>query len=310
VNARRYLVRLFSSGIPKWFEDAPDIDDLAKKAFDLADGEQSVYEVADGEEECLAVAAHKLADPRKSPDAVSVLRIDRRDLPCFGIRVDEGQFGTTGIPRWDCRHRNLLANRGQLIEFVRFMAGRCHRGHDQVRRIEKLLVVRTLNAICGYSPCHCPNHVKLIAQWCQSNKGARPSLSLDQIEREVAAVEFEDEAIRPGAERLSSGDQKGDWYSSLKALRGSYAGPSQIHGIGCLSVCTQSFPWLTAALPWRGICHSPEAGKDAIKVRRGGPGRRPARRRMCVSPRNAIHFNFRLPAGAGDRKVGRHSMCE
>ena len=223
MNSRRYLVRLFSSGITKWFEDNPDIDVLAK-VFDLSKGEHSVYEVADGEEECLAVAAHKLTDPRKSPDAVSVLRIDRRDLPCFGIKVDEHQFGTTGLPRWDCRHRSLLADREQLIELVRFLAGRCHGGHDQVRRIEKHLVVRTLKTICSYSPCHCPQHVKLIAQWCQSStKGARPNLSVDQIQRELAAVEFEDEAIRPGAELLSSGDQEGDWFNSLNGLRRSYA---------------------------------------------------------------------------------------
>jgi hypothetical protein len=162
-------------------------------------------------------------DPRKSPEAVSVLRIGWGDFPGFGIKVDEAQFGTTGIPRWDCRHRNLLANREQLVELVRFLAGWCHRGHDQVRRIEKELVVRSLKRICAYPPCPCPDHVKLIAQWCQSsNKAARPSLSLAQLEREVAAVEFADEAIRPGAKWRSSGDHDGDWFNSLNALRRSY----------------------------------------------------------------------------------------
>jgi hypothetical protein len=113
VNAR-YLIRRFAAGIENWFKN-PDIKVLAKNIFDLADGEQSVYEVADGEEECLAVAAHKLTDPWKSPDAVSVLRIGRKELACLGIRVDESQFGTTGVPRWDSRHRNLLANQDQLL---------------------------------------------------------------------------------------------------------------------------------------------------------------------------------------------------
>jgi hypothetical protein len=94
-----------------------------------------------------------------------------------------------------------------------------------VRRIEKQLVVRSLNVICGCSACDCPDHVKLIAHWCLSgNKGVGPGLSLAQIEREVAVVEFEEEAIRPGAQRLSSGDQDGDWFNSLNALRRSYAG--------------------------------------------------------------------------------------
>jgi hypothetical protein len=224
VNARRHLVRRFSGGIANWLGDNPEIDILAKQVFDLADSEQSVYEVADGEEECLAVAAHKLTDPKKSPEAVSVLRIDRGDLPRLGIRVDEGQFGTTGISRWDWRHRNLLADREQLIEFVRFLAGRCRRGHDHVRRIEKQLVVRSLNTIIEYSPGDCPDHVKRIARWCLSDdKSARPDLSLDQIEREVEAVEFEDEAIQPGAERRRSGDQLGDWCNSLNELRRSYS---------------------------------------------------------------------------------------
>jgi hypothetical protein len=99
VNAHRYLVRLFSGGITNWFVDDPNIDTLAK-VFDLAAAEQSVYAVADGEEECLAAAAHKLTDPRKGADAVSVLRIDEGHLPGFGIRVDERQLGTTGVPRW------------------------------------------------------------------------------------------------------------------------------------------------------------------------------------------------------------------
>jgi hypothetical protein len=83
VNACRYFVRLFSGGITNWFGDNPDFDVLAE-VFDLAKGEQSDYEVADGEEECLAVAAHKLTEPRKSPDAVRVLRIDRGYLDGFG----------------------------------------------------------------------------------------------------------------------------------------------------------------------------------------------------------------------------------
>lgn len=125
MNVHRYLVRRFSGGITSWFADKPDVAVLAKQVFDLADREKSVYEVADGEEECLAVAAHKLTDPWKGPDPVSVLRIDRADLSRFGIRIGEGQFGTTGIPRWDCRHRNLVAAREQLVEFVRFLASRC-----------------------------------------------------------------------------------------------------------------------------------------------------------------------------------------
>lgn len=224
MNARRHLIRIFSSGIANWFEDNPNIDSLAK-VFDLKKEEQSVYEVADGEEECLAAAAHKLTDLWKSPDAVSVLRIDGGDLPCFGIGLDADQLGTTGIPRWDCRHRNLLANREQLVAFVRFLAGWCYRGHDQVRRIEKRLVLRALHTVCGYSSCHCPNHVKLIAQWClDSNKGDRPNFSVEQIERELVGLEFEDEAIRPGADRLKSGDAVRDWFNSLHALRRSYMG--------------------------------------------------------------------------------------
>ncbi len=81
MNFRRYLIRRFAGGITNWYGDNPDVDVLAKQVFDLAEEEQSVYEVGDGEEECLAVAAHKLADRQgKSPEAVSVLRIDRAHL--------------------------------------------------------------------------------------------------------------------------------------------------------------------------------------------------------------------------------------
>jgi hypothetical protein len=47
---------------------------------------------------------------------------------------------------------------------------------------------------------------------------------LQQIEQEILEVEFEDEAILPGAERLGSGDPLRDWYDSLNAVRRSYAG--------------------------------------------------------------------------------------
>jgi hypothetical protein len=223
VHARRYLVRVFSGGLTKLSDENPDINLLAK-GFDLAEGEHSVYEVADGEEECLAVAAHKLTDPKKSPDAVSVLRIDVGDLAQFGITVDQEQFGTTGVPRWDCRHRNLLANRDQLIDLVRFLLEQIWRGHDQARRIEKPFVVRALNRICNDPPCRCPDHVKHIIGWCLAkDKTAPPTLSLPAILEELQAVEFDDEVIRPGADRLRSGDAIGDWFSSLNTLRRSYA---------------------------------------------------------------------------------------
>lgn len=67
--------------------------------FDLAEKEQSVYEVADGEEECLAVAAHKLADPKKSPDAVSILRIQREHLSRFEIEVEQRGSGERLVRR-------------------------------------------------------------------------------------------------------------------------------------------------------------------------------------------------------------------
>jgi hypothetical protein len=229
VNVQRYMVRLFSSGFADLL-DRTDIDlqaksdVLAKNAFNLRDSEQSVYEVSDGEEECLAVAAHKLTDPKHRPAAVSILRINREDLPNFGISVDHEQFGTTGVVRWDSRHLNLLASQDQLIELTRFLAARYLRGHNQLRRIEKPFVVRALNTICGYSFYHCPDHVKRIAKLLLStNKDDWPTFARDQIEREIAAVEFDDEAIRPGAERLNSGDRLRDWFSSLKMLRDSYA---------------------------------------------------------------------------------------
>lgn len=86
MNARRYLIRLFKSGITNWPANDPDVEQLAK-VFDLAEEEHSVYEVMDGEEEWLAAAAHVLTDPRRGADAVSVLRIDEGELARFGINV-------------------------------------------------------------------------------------------------------------------------------------------------------------------------------------------------------------------------------
>jgi hypothetical protein len=223
VNACRYLIRLFSGGIAIWLEDSPNIEVLAK-VFKLADEAHSVYEVADGEEEWLAASAHALTNPKNNPDAVSLVRMHKGDLSGFGINVDETRLGITGIPRWDLRHRNILANRNQLLELVRFLANRCHRGHDLVRRIEKKFVLRSLHAVCSCASSQCPNHVKAIADWFQTgDKAIPPNLTLHQIKQELMAVEFEDGAIRPGAYALSSGDGVGDWFNSLNGLRQYYA---------------------------------------------------------------------------------------
>jgi hypothetical protein len=65
--------------------------------------------------------------------------------------------------------------------------------------------------------------VKLIAECCQTKVSTREKLSLDEIQSELNAVEFEDEAIRTRAEQLSSGDLLKDWYSSVGELRLAYS---------------------------------------------------------------------------------------
>ncbi len=122
MDARRYYIRVFQGGIEKWTKLEQRIEDLVK-IFDARDSEQSVYEVANGHDEWFAVAAHKLTEPKKSPEATSVLRIEKADLESLTIRIDAGQFGTTGVPLWDSRHRNVIATAQQLKQLVELLGG-------------------------------------------------------------------------------------------------------------------------------------------------------------------------------------------
>src|SRR5262249_25422481 len=109
----------------------------------------------------------------------------------------------------------------ELRRLVRFVAERCRRGHDHLRRIERLHVVSALTLLCNHSTCHCLDHVKHIARWCRDG-AAKPVISSEQITAEVGDATFEDEVIRPGAARRSSGDVYGDWCASLNELREAY----------------------------------------------------------------------------------------
>ena len=110
MGAERHFVRLFSGGIETWGEDPLK----SVKCFDPTDTEHSVYEV-DLEEELLAAAAHRCATPTKKSEAISLLRIRPSVLNDFNISVGRFEFGGTGFPKWDSRHRNLVADRDQLL---------------------------------------------------------------------------------------------------------------------------------------------------------------------------------------------------
>jgi hypothetical protein len=222
VSHRRYLIRLFSGGINNWYGNSPNVETLAK-AFNLSDTEHSVYEVGDSEEECLVAAAHSLNNaPKGRPDPTSILRIDPDDVSRFGIAIGGGSPGTSGIPRWDYRHRNIMARSDEIKKLVSFVLGLCQRGIDRARRIEKDLLLRSLNAICNSSANQCPDHIKAIAKWCQGLESSIPTLTQQSISRELERLEFDDEIIRPGALQLCSGDMVGDWYESLRAVRAFY----------------------------------------------------------------------------------------
>ena len=183
---------MFNGGFEDWYERVPNLEALAKKAFILSDTEQSVFEVADGVEESLAVAAHALTKPKQRPDAKSIVRIEIADLQHLGIQVDHADLGDTGIPKWDVRHRNLLAGRNEILRLVEFLVDRCRRGFDRLRRIYAIVVNESLRTICDFSASHCPEHVKLIANWCQSKDKGHLPITLDQIKSEVAIVEFDE----------------------------------------------------------------------------------------------------------------------
>lgn len=221
MNPRPRLVRLFAMGIDGWLAEQADIDRLTKSAFDLKEAEQSVYEVRDGEEEWLVAAAHVLTTKRR-PDATSVLRLRVENLSPFGITVDPGQRGTTGLTWVDYRHRNLRATGEQFRNLVRWVAEACSRGQDWVRRIEKPYLERTLRRLCAEPDCMCPPHVKHIARWALKEIDAR-NLDLGQIRQELLTIEFRDDIIEPRARSMARGDQLADWYAAVGALRQEYA---------------------------------------------------------------------------------------
>jgi hypothetical protein len=226
VTPRRYLIRIFDGSFEDWSKDAPNFETLAKKAFKPSDAEQSVFEVANDRDECLAVAANALTNPKQRPDAKSIVRIETSDLNLLGIGVDYSEPGTTGVPKWDFRHRNIVAggdDRDSLNKLIQLLVHRYQQGFDRLRRVPKVAVCEALKAICLCSSGHCPEHAKLIAQWCQKAENGPPTFFIHEIETEMDLIQLDDEVVAPLAHNLSTGDQIRDWYSALRQLRRHYA---------------------------------------------------------------------------------------
>jgi hypothetical protein len=224
VAHHRYLVRIASGNIENWYKPKPDINLLIKNAFErVSESAHSVYEVSNAAEECLAVAATALTNPKISLDAKTVLRIEVNELEELGITVDSSELGETGVPGWDFRHRNLVADRDGIVRLVELLIVRCHQGFDRARRVYLSPIKAALTAICAYPPSRCPEHVKAIARWCQDrNNDSWPKVSPDKIAMEIGIVEFDDEVVLPLAHELSTGDCHRDWYESVNSLRRNY----------------------------------------------------------------------------------------
>ena len=214
-----HLVRIFSGGISNWSNDPPDVESLAK-IISPAEVELSVYQVRDGEEECHVAAAHQFTTPAKSKnlDAVSLLRLNFTDLSQCGIQIGKFEFGQTGIPKWDARHRILLVDRSHVLDIVSLLVQKNLRGLETVRRIEKKPLERSMLALSrtiGF-----PQHLKsLVDRW---NGGDWPILSEFHIREELAMAHFDDEFIREFAHEFATGNVEADWYKALAGIRERY----------------------------------------------------------------------------------------
>jgi hypothetical protein len=215
-----YWIRVFTGGIEGLLVQ-PHSPAVVVKSFDLNESEHSVYEVATGVDECRAAAAHKLADPKKAPDPVSILRIGEEDLIRFGIALSRDEFGVTGVPHWDARHRNLLASGDALQALVRFLVEQYVEGHNFLRRIDKFFINKCLDSLQSPDSC-CPEHVRKIGLWCQKKTAERPSFNSDEIKDELSHLTFDDSTIRPIAAQINSGDRLSDWYQAIDQLRAKY----------------------------------------------------------------------------------------
>lgn len=214
METARHFVRFFDSGIQTWGSD-PEKD---VKCFNQLDPEHSVYEV-DLEEELFAAAAHHCANPTKKPDCISMLRIRPTTLCDFGIQIGKFEFGTTCIPKWDGRHRNLVADRPQLLALIRYLSKRYLSGYECVRRIDKAMICKSLSALVDEN--HCPRHVvSLIAHW--NKNGKKPRLTEAEIRSNLALAQFDDEFVRPIAHEYSTGEQQKDWYYAVSKIRDRY----------------------------------------------------------------------------------------
>ena len=230
MNSPKFLIRVFSGGHLGWVKHPPphtdearseDVDKLIKGVFDLEDDAQSVYEV-DRDEEIHAVAAHLLTAGRKpKADGRTILRIRTNDLERLGIKLSDKEWGSTGVPWIDFRHRDLIAEPDQLKRLISHIACQvrfCLK--DRIRRIEKELLKYALTWL-GQQTTIAPQHVRENALAAVNDSNwVRPRV--DRLAADYLSISLPDEMIRPGALARSTGDQEADWKTSTDELRDRY----------------------------------------------------------------------------------------
>ena len=130
-------VRVLTGAPSKWFADPPDLEALARVAFDLEDTAHSVYRVWSSAQEALAVAAHSLTFKRSNIQPAWSLRIHRTDLESLDCGVEQVP-GETGVLFADTLHRDLrLPNNGPQ-EVVKRILGALRDGEDRIRKVDDL----------------------------------------------------------------------------------------------------------------------------------------------------------------------------
>ena len=137
------FVRVFSSGMEKWFSDDTDTNSLCEQQFDAKRGRTSIYWIETLLDEVGIVAAHVLRDGKL--DNKNVIRLYGADLRECGLESDGRSLGMTGVVATDHAHCEIKGDRTQLQTLTRLIFQKLKSGEDRIRAVHKSQIRRHID---------------------------------------------------------------------------------------------------------------------------------------------------------------------
>jgi len=139
------FVRVFSSGVDRWYADPTDL----KSLYDpfRTKGRPSIYQAESAPDEVTVVAAHVLSDPlAKVESRMNIVRLLEADFDKCGLRCDARLLGTTGVVAIDFAHFEIEGDETRIQDLIKHLYLQIRYGEDRVRSIYRAQIRKQLQS--------------------------------------------------------------------------------------------------------------------------------------------------------------------